>query len=69
MASIFEAALEVGALGVSLSGGGSSILALTDKDGEAIGEAMVAAAKKEGVSGKVMIAHPSLKGAHIVAID
>jgi homoserine kinase len=67
MATLFEAALEAGALGVSLSGGGPSILALALQNGEAIGEAMVATAKKEGVNGEMGIVHLSHKGAHMVA--
>ena len=44
MQPIMDAALAAGACGSALSGAGSSILALTFRDPEAIGDAMVAAA-------------------------
>ena len=69
MGSIFEAAMEAGALGVSLSGGGSSVLALARENGEAVGEAMTDAAKKGKIYGEARIAHLSLKRAQVVATD
>lgn len=67
MSKIFQAALSAGAKGVFLSGGGPTILALTEEQGTSIGEAMKAAAEKEGLRGRVRIARPSDQGAHLIA--
>jgi homoserine kinase len=64
MGSLLEAALEVGALGAFLSGGGSTIIALTQGEGKAIEEAMMSTARKAGVAGKTRISRLSQKGAH-----
>lgn len=66
MKPIFGAAREAGALGVFLSGGGSSILALTRSGADAIGSAMSNAAEKAGVRGSLMVTAPSPRGAHVV---
>ncbi|MBI4300975.1 MAG: homoserine kinase [Chloroflexi bacterium] len=66
MSAIFAAALEAGALGVFLSGGGSTILALTLDKGEAIAQAMTEAARGAGVAGRTRIAKPSPVGAHVI---
>lgn len=66
MARIFQAALSAGAKGVFLSGGGPTILALTQDKDTLIGETMKAAAEKEGVPGRVKTASPSQQGAYLV---
>lgn len=66
MEEIFKSALEAGSLGVFLSGGGSSICALTTDEVLAynIGEAMKSRASLEGIKGKTLITKPSPIGAH-----
>ena len=66
MKYIFRAARAAGALGVFLSGGGSSVLALADSRFMTIGYEMADAADKIGVSGTVRIASPTSMGAHVV---
>jgi homoserine kinase len=63
MDALFDAALSAGALGVFLSGGGSTVLALSRGDEDAIAQAMSDAAKRAGVEGKTRLAQPSLIGA------
>lgn len=66
MGSLFKAALEAGALGAFLSGGGSTVLALVQGKALAVKEAMSTTARKEGISGKAVIANPTAQGAHRV---
>jgi len=66
MKVIFDAATGAGALGVFLSGSGSSILALTRGREMTIGYEMAEAASKAGVGGDVKITRPSIKGAQMV---
>ena len=66
MKVIFDAAIGAGALGVFLSGAGSSILALTQGREMTIGYEMAEAASKAGVGGDVKITKPSIKGAQVV---
>lgn len=66
MYKIFEAALDAGAKGVFLSGGGPTLLALAVEDGPKIGQAMKTAAEPEGVAGEVKITRPSKIGAKVV---
>ena len=66
MGQIFQAAREAGALGVFLSGGGSSILALANKGTRAIGSAMAEGAGRAGVQGYVKVSRPTPLGAHVV---
>ena len=68
MKNIFNAALSVGALGVFLSGAGSTVLALAkDKDREfTIGYEMADAASKSGIEGSLRITKPSSLGAHLL---
>ena len=66
MQAIFQAARQAGALGAFLSGGGSTILALTCQGEEKIGRAMAEAAAREGVGGETMITAPSDAAAQIV---
>lgn len=66
MFDIFAAAREAGALCAYLSGGGSTILALTTENEQAIGEAMRARAGASGRAGRVIVTRPNLWGAEIV---
>lgn len=65
MKVILRAALGAGALGVFLSGAGSSVLALTSGKEMTIGYEMAEAASKAGVVGDVKITRPTSQGAHI----
>lgn len=65
MDSIFDAALAAGALGVFLSGGGSSIIALTKEDEVKIGQAMAEKGAELGTKGRVALMNPVLQGAQI----
>ncbi|MBI4296994.1 MAG: homoserine kinase [Chloroflexi bacterium] len=65
---IIEAALESGALGAFLSGGGSAVAALASGQEAPIGWAMTEAAARAGVSGRILKAKPSLQGAYKVEI-
>ena len=66
MTGIFEAAMEAGACGVFLSGSGSTILALTDSSEEAIAEAMLREARKQGVKAATHVTRPSTSGVSVV---
>jgi len=68
MYDIFEAALNSGALGVCLSGGGSAVLAFAagEAEGVRIAEAMAREALKRGVRGEYLLLRPSPVGAHVV---
>lgn len=66
MFEIFAAARDAGARCAYLSGGGSSILALTTERDAAVGDAMAARAQAAGVSGRVILTDLSPTGAHIV---
>lgn len=65
MFDIFAAARSAGALAAYLSGGGSSIMALTVDHREAIGEAMAQCSRAAGVNGRVILTQPSLVGATV----
>ena len=64
MKNIFRAALGAGALGVFLSGAGSSVLALTAGRELTIGYEMADAAVKSGIDGTVKVTRPTERGAH-----
>ena len=64
MRVIFRAALAAGALGVFLSGAGSSILALAREREYTIGYEMADAAAKAGVEGVIKVVKPTALGAH-----
>ena len=66
MKVIFRAAIDAGALGVFLSGAGSSVLALSRGKEMTIGYEMAEAASKAGVGGSVKITRPTEQGAHVV---
>ena len=65
MKNIFRAAMAAGALGVFLSGAGSSVLALASEREYTIGYEMADAAMKSGVDGAIKVARPSALGAHV----
>jgi len=67
MFDIFAAAREAGALCAYLSGGGSSIMALTMERETEIGEAMATRAQAANVNGRVILTRPTERGAHLVA--
>ncbi|MCY3638213.1 MAG: homoserine kinase [Chloroflexi bacterium] len=66
MKNIFRAAMSAGALGVFLSGAGSSVLALARDREYTIGYEMADAAMKSGVDGAIKVTKPTLLGAHVV---
>jgi len=66
MEAIFRAARQAGALGVFLSGGGSTVLALASEREEEIAQAMAEAAAGEGTSGHTIVTALSNAGARIV---
>ena len=66
MKNIFRAAMSAGALGVFLSGAGSSVLALARDREYTIGYEMADAAMKSGVEGAIKVTQPTALGAHIV---
>jgi homoserine kinase len=68
MAVLFHAALAAGALGVYLSGAGSTIAAFVDGEAKAaqrVAQAMDDAAARDGVSGRPMVSMIRDKGAEI----
>jgi homoserine kinase len=65
MPVLFHAALEAGALGVFLSGAGSSIVALVEGDAWPVAEAMAHAAARDNVPGRPMVAALREQGAVI----
>ena len=69
MKNIFRAALGAGALGVFLSGAGSSVLALTTGRELTIGYEMADAAVKSGIDGTVKVTRPTERGAHLAEAD
>ena len=66
MKNIFRAALDAGALGVFLSGAGSSVLALSRGREMTIGYEMAEAASKSGVGGEFKVTRPTERGAWVV---
>jgi homoserine kinase len=69
MPLLFRSALDAGALGVFLSGSGSTILALAAGKELTIAYEMADAANKAGLSGQVKIAGIANQGAHIVPVE
>ena len=69
MKNIFRAALGAGALGVFLSGAGSSVLALTTGRELTVGYEMADAAVKSGIDGTVKVTRPTERGAHLAEAD
>ena len=66
-AEILSAAQETGALGSFLSGAGSSLMALTLENVEAISAAMLEAAKKHNLPARVLVLQADNEGAKILA--
>ena len=62
---IFAAARSAGALGVFLSGSGSTVLALTKGREMTVAYEMFEAARLTGVPGRLEITRPAEKGAHV----
>ena len=63
---IMEAAKQAGAAAAYLSGGGSTVAALGNRDTERIARLMTQAALAHGFSGRSLITRPTLQGAHLV---
>lgn len=66
MKLLFRAAEDAGALGVFLSGSGSTILAFTQGREMTVAYEMAEAAKQAGVAGRLEITQPTIRGAHLV---
>ena len=62
---IFSAARDAGALGVFLSGSGSTVLALTRGREMTVAYEMFEAARLTGVPGRLEITRPAARGAHV----
>ncbi len=67
MPDIIAAALAAGAVGASLSGGGSTILALANRRHDVIASAMSRAAAESGVEGSSRILNIAVGGAKVIA--
>ncbi len=65
MKLLFQAARDAGALGVFLSGSGSTVLALTKGREMTVAYEMAEAARQAGVAGQVKITQPTAQGAHV----
>jgi len=65
MKVIFKAALDAGALGVFLSGSGSTVLALTQGREMTVAYEMAEAARQASVEGSVSVTQPTVRGAHL----
>ena len=66
MPNIIQAALDAGAYGASLSGGGSSLIALASSNFQAILRAMRETARSAGVDGTGMILRADQVGARVI---
>jgi len=66
MPVLFHAALEAGALGVYLSGAGSTIAAFVNGDGWPVANAMAEAAARDGVTGRPLVTAVRETGALVV---
>jgi homoserine kinase len=66
MKLLFKAARDAGALGVFLSGSGSTVLAFAQGREMTIAYEMAEAARQAGVEGRVQITRPTIRGAHLV---
>jgi homoserine kinase len=69
MKLIFKAARDAGALGVFLSGSGSTIMALTQGREMTVAYEMAEAAKLTSVECKLLVVSPTSKGAHVGALS
>jgi homoserine kinase len=61
--ALIEAALQAGAHGACLSGGGSSVLALATEHAEKVAQALVDTARASGIDGAAMVTQADEKGA------
>ena len=66
MKNIFRSAIDAGALGVFLSGAGSTVLALANGREMTIGYEMADAAAKSGIGGAVRVTRPSPQGVEVL---
>ena len=66
---LIEAALDAGAHGACLSGGGSSVLALATEGMDKIGAAMMSKGEAAGIHGEVRILNVDQKGAQAVWLE
>ena len=67
MFDLFRAAMDAGAFGAYLSGGGSTVLALCDADhAETVRDALVDAAAGFGIPGQPLLLDPCADGARVV---
>ncbi len=62
---VIAAALDAGAAGACLSGAGPAVLALAWRDVDAVGEAMLAATRRHGVDGRVLVSRVRNYGARV----
>ena len=69
MKYVIRAALDAGAAGAFLSGGGSSVMALTTSRPMTVGYEMINAADKVGISGDIRVTSPTTLGAHVVSME
>jgi len=69
MKVIFQAALDAGAMGVFLSGSGSTVLALTKGREMTVAYEMAEAARQASVEGNVSVTQPTVRGAHLIEQD
>ena len=69
MRLLFRSALDAGALGVFLSGAGSTVLALTQGSELTVAYEMADAANKAGIPGEVKVTRPSVEGAQVTPED
>lgn len=67
MPEIIDAAVAAGAYGASLSGGGSSLIALASANFHAILQAMQEAARSSGIEGRGLILSADQQGARIIS--
>jgi len=66
MKLLFKAARDAGALGVFLSGSGSTVLAFAQGREMTVAYEMAEAAGQAGVEGRVHVTRPTIRGAHLV---
>lgn len=66
MKLLFEAARAAGALGVFLSGSGSTVLALSQGREMTVAYEMAEAARQAGLDGRVRITQPTVRGAYLL---
>jgi homoserine kinase len=65
MPMVIQAALDAGAHGAALSGGGSSVIALATEDLHIIGDAMARAARQADIRGEVRVLEIDRRGARV----